>query len=289
MELPPINERLSSYKTFFLAGYLNDISLVTYDRNINRFLLFEHFITHALASDYRVLYAYYSTNLIARFKEAIQKKQVIPYELREGHQDLEIILNDLSQHRKAKKETIFFVIDYSRETDFQQTMDLIQKMKSENNFNCEFTGIIAFQLDLLNDDQIQELSVIFPTILFLSGDTNLISFPALPNCKYAGGIVPEDIIDVVVRHSLEQLILMYLNQDVTGFDIIKKISECFHVDIPIARVYSFLYELEDKGFVSAQVRGRAKIYSLTATGRDFAHQRILDFEAAHKYVLGYRD
>jgi two-component system, response regulator PdtaR len=80
---------------------------------------------------------------------------------------------------------------------------------------------------------------------------------------------------------------MNLKQPVSGFDIIKDISDRFHVEIPLARVYSYLYNLEDKGLVSTQIRGRAKMYAPTDCGRVFIEKRLDDLRAAHEHILGY--
>ena len=80
---------------------------------------------------------------------------------------------------------------------------------------------------------------------------------------------------------------MNLEQPVSGFDILKDISDRFHVEIPLARVYSYLYTLENKGLVTTQIRGRAKIYIPTGEGRVFIDRRLHDIRAAHEYILGY--
>ena len=112
------------------------------------------------------------------------------------------------------------------------------------------------------------------------------TFPAVPKSPAIAGIIPQDIVDSVVKHSLEQLILMSLKQPVTGFDILKDISDRFHVEVPLARVYSYLYNLENKGLLTTQIRGRAKIYVPTATGHVFIDMRLHYLRAAHEYILG---
>ena len=81
---------------------------------------------------------------------------------------------------------------------------------------------------------------------------------------------------------------MNLKQPVSGFDILKDISDRFHVDIPLARVYSYLYNLESIGLVTMETRGRSKVYVPTEKGRIFIDMRLHDFQVAHEFILGYK-
>jgi predicted transcriptional regulator len=288
MESPPVNSHIAPCKTLFLAGSLRDVSLLAYDQNINKFIFFEHFIAHGLGNNCTVLYAYYSKNLIATFKNEIRNKQIIPYELRNGLDGLKIALTDLCCSSVNPDARIRIIFDFSRDNDSKMILELLSAAKNRMAAPSRITGIVAFNMEVLDDGHLQELSKEFSSFLFLTGDTNLISFPVACERQPDASIIPSEIVDSVVRHSLEQLILMNLDQDTTGFDIIKMISERFHVDIPLARVYSYLYSLEGTGVVTTQIRGRAKIYSLTDRGRKYVEQRLRDFESAHEYILGYR-
>ena len=132
----------------------------------------------------------------------------------------------------------------------------------------------------------QEISAIIPSIIFISNTTNVIAFPAVSRGSSIAGIISQDIVDSVVKHSLEQLILMNLKQPVSGFDILKDISDRFHVEIPLARVYSYLYNLENTGLVTMETRGRSKVYVPTEKGRVFIDMRLRDLQAAHEFILG---
>jgi two-component system, response regulator PdtaR len=285
MDLQP-EPLLTSRKTVFLAGSLDNISLLAYDHEVNRFAFFQHFLTHGISGQAQVIYAYFSTNLVTYFREEIAERKIILYELRNGIDGMEALLNDHCRQGPNKPGRVHIVLDFSRECDLSRVLSFIRTLKNTWATSGSVSGIVAFDLDILDEKFLHEVSAHLPSVIVLSATTNLVTFPADSTGPGIAGIIPQDIIDSVVKHSLEQLILMNLEQPVTGFDIIKDISDRFHVEVPLARVYSYLYNLENKGLVTTQIHGRAKIYVPTASGRILIDKRLHDLRAAHEYILG---
>jgi len=288
MDLSSVKPRLTSPNTVFLAGSLRDISFLAYDHGVNRFTFFQHFISHALEEQDQVIYAYYSTNLVSPLKKAIVEKKIILYELRNGVNGLIALLNELCYQETSNHIKIHVVFDFSRRCDLQSVLALLRTIISIKGSPVSISGIIAFDLHVLSDEYMQEISAIIPSIIFISNTTNVIAFPAVSRGSSIAGIISQDIVDSVVKHSLEQLILMNLKQPVSGFDILKDISDRFHVEIPLARVYSYLYNLENTGLVTMETRGRSKVYVPTEKGRVFIDMRLRDLQAAHEFILGYK-
>jgi hypothetical protein len=290
MNLTSAKPRLSSPKTVFLAGSLHDISFLAYDHGVKRFPLFQYFISHALEEkDQVVVYAYYSTNLTSTFKNDIAEKKIIVYELRNGVNGLTILLNELRQQATGNPHRILFVFDFSRRCDLAPILALLREIKSIRDRPVLISGIAAFNLHVISDEYVQQISAIIPSVIFISNTRNMIAFPALVSRESSiAGIISQDIVDSVVKHSLEQLILMNLKQPVSGFDILKDISDRFHVGIPLARVYSYLYNLESIGVVTMEIRGRSKVYVPTEKGRIFIDMRLHDLQTAHEFILGYK-
>jgi predicted transcriptional regulator len=287
MKVLPSNPWLASCKTFFLECSQKDIFLMAYSPEVNKFIFFEHCISHGLVNNCRVLYVYHATNLITSFKKEIRNKQLMTYELRDGIEGLETILADLCLPVADAEPPIQIIFDFSHISNFEKILELLRRVKSSTASSSRITGVVAFNIECLDATQLGELSKMFSAFIFLTGEINMISFPISSDQHLGRDIIPVKIVDSVVRHSLEQLILMELDREVSGFDIIKKISERFHVEIPLSRVYSYLYSLEDTGLVTTQIRGRAKIYTPTEEGKKYIEERLRDFEAAHKYILGY--
>jgi two-component system, response regulator PdtaR len=279
---------IPSRKTIFLTGSLHDISLLAYDRNANRFAFFRHFITHGVSAGNQVIYAFFSTNLVAHFRQEIADRKIILYELRNGLDGLAALVREHTRPGPGEPGRVHIVADFSRQCNLIQVNAFIRDWKDQTATPGSVSGIVAFDIDLVDDGFLHEMSAVIPGIIVLTGTTNLAAFPAISKGPMIAGIVPQDIVESVVKHSLEQLILMGLKQPVTGFDILRDISDRFHVEVPIARVYSYLYDLENKGLLTTQIRGRAKIYVPTAPGRLFIDKRLHDIQVAHEYVLGYQ-
>jgi len=287
MDIPPEETPISSRNLIFLAGSVGDISFLAYDHAADRFVFFRHFITHGLGEHAPVVYAYYSTNLVTLFKKEIAEKKLVLYELHRGLDGLLALIHALSR-KGGHPSRVHVVLDFSRPCDLHPVLDLLRTTQGTAGSPAGVSGVVACDLGSLTDESLWEIAAAIPSLMFISGAQNAIAFPAVARGCDIAGIVPQEIVDSVVRHSLEQLILMNLDQPVSGFDILKDISDRFHVEIPLARVYSYLYNLENKGLVTTQIRGRAKIYVPTKEGRGFIDQRLADFRAAHEYVLGYQ-
>jgi hypothetical protein len=288
MKYIPVEPHLSIPKKLFLGGSLGDISFMIYDHSVNRFAFFQHYISHALEEETPVVYAYYSTNLITSFKKEIAEKKIILYELRKGINGLKTLVDGFYKPEACKTGRIHVVFDFSHQCDLHLIIEFLRAIKNIKESPVSVSGIVAFDLHIISDENMQEISAIIPSVIFISNTSNLIAFPAVLKGSGIAGIVSQDIVDSVVKHSLEQLILMNLQQPVSGFDILKAISDRFHVEIPLARVYSYLYDLENKRLVTTMTRGRAKIYVPTEEGRMYIKTRLHDLQAAHEFILGYR-
>ncbi|MGA7627596.1 MAG: PadR family transcriptional regulator, partial [Methanoregula sp.] len=214
--------------------------------------------------------------------------KIIAYELRNGIDGLTTLLNELRQKETGNQRKILVVFDFSRRCDLEPVLALLREIKNIRDSPVSISGILAFDLHFLSDEYVQVISAIIPSFIFISNTTNVIAFPAVSRKSSVAGIISQDIVDTVVKHSLEQLILMNLKQPVSGFDILKDISDRFHVDIPLARVYSYLYNLESIGLVTMETRGRSKVYVPTEKGRIFIDMRLHDFQVAHEFILGYK-
>ena len=73
---------------------------------------------------------------------------------------------------------------------------------------------------------------------------------------------------------------------ISGFDIIREINERFHVTIPLARVYTYLYELEKNKILTTTLRGNLRIYSPTKEGVVYIKGRLSEINTAYDQVLG---
>lgn len=273
--------------TVFLAGVSHGFSLFLYDNDDNRFTVMRHFISHAVGQQVKIIYAYYSTTLIAPFKKEITGGDITLFELRNGLDQLESIIADHCHEGTEINKRLCIVIDFSRNVDIFLVISLLQKIKKAMACSVHISGVISYSINNITLKELQQIRTEIPSVIVLSDNKNILAFTTADHAPEISGILPQDIVESVVKHSLEPLILMHLDRAVSGIDIIHNISDRFHVEIPLARVYSYLYNMEDKGLVTTELRGRSKIYIPTESGRLFIRQRLQDLHAAHEYILGY--
>ena len=119
MDLPE-EPMIPSRKTVFLAGSLHNISLLVYDRDANRFAFFRHFITHGVSGGNRVIYAFFSTNLVAHFRQEITDRKIILYELSNGIDGLTALVRKHARKEPGESGRVHIVADFSRQCDIIQ-------------------------------------------------------------------------------------------------------------------------------------------------------------------------
>ena len=56
--------------------------------------------------------------------------------------------------------------------------------------------------------------------------------------------------------------------------------------IPQARIYSFLYELQKKGYLDMKVSGKSKLYHPTEIGKKYIRQRLNEFKFVFQHIIG---
>ena len=101
-------------------------------------------------------------------------------------------------------------------------------------------------------------------------------------------LVPQATIDDVVKKSLEPVVLSLLDKPISGYDIVHEIHNRYNVLIPQARIYTYLYDLENKGYLAMKTSGKSKLYSPTESGKKYIHNRLNEFKFVFRHILGDR-
>jgi len=89
-----------------------------------------------------------------------------------------------------------------------------------------------------------------------------------------------------VKKSLEPVVLSLLGKPVSGYDIVHEIHNRYHVLIPQARIYTYLYDLEKKGVLTMKTSGKSKLYSPTEAGKKYIETRLNEFKFVFRHILG---
>ena len=111
------------------------------------------------------------------------------------------------------------------------------------------SGILALNIERLSREQIESVSAGITKVIVSTGDETSISIANHSYPLESLSIVPQAVVDEIVRKSLEPLVLSILNRPLSGFDIIHEIHSRHNVLIPQSRIYPILYELEGQGIL----------------------------------------
>ena len=286
--LSPAHEKTRS---IVLKKKLHGITLLLYDHYANRFPLFKKFFEESLSDSIPCYYAFFSTGLLPSLRDYLNTGEMQVFELREGQagfdEQLQTFVADCLNKKSPLK--LFCLADFSV-TGNVAGIKSIKKVFSELSKlpDTFFSGVLALPMDGLESNEMEILSEGIHHIIILSGKENMISFSPHVNNDSSITTVSQEIMDGVVKKSLEVLILSCLNRPVSGFDILKEINNRFHVVIPLARVYTYLYELEKDGVLVTRLSGRSKMYVPTEQGGAFIIQRLNELTTAYDQVLGVR-
>ncbi|MGB8892489.1 MAG: hypothetical protein WCC86_10530, partial [Methanoregula sp.] len=123
-------------------------------------------------------------------------------------------------------------------------------------------------------------------IIISTGRDTTISFTHNSFPAEAITVVPQSTIEDVVKKLLEPVILSTLEKPISGFDIVHEIHNRYKVLIPQARIYSFLYELQKRGYLEMKVSGKSKLYYPTVAGKKFIRQRLNEFKFVFQHIIG---
>jgi len=90
----------------------------------------------------------------------------------------------------------------------------------------------------------------------------------------------------LVKKSLEPVVLSLLEKPISGYDIVHEIHNRYNVLIPQARIYTFLYELQEKGYLEMKSSGKSKLYMPTDSGRKYIRQKLGEFRFVFRHLMG---
>ncbi len=273
----------------FLKKACAGVTLLLYTEDVNKSAIFQNFIAESIAGKIPCAYAYYHTRLIPRFRKSIKNREISTFELRKSTDTFTRYLDEINKSAaiSGTGERLLCIVDFS---DADKTADLVRIKSKLVQLGSlpwrSFLAVLAVPMEGLDSPMLETISVGVTQLVVLSGEDNIITFATPMMQNEPVNAVSQEILEAVVKKSLEFVVLSCLDRPVSGFAIINGIKEQFHVNIPIARVYSYLYDLEEKGVLSAEVIGRTKLYSPTQEGEKYIADRLRGIATAYRQVLG---
>jgi CheY-like chemotaxis protein/DNA-binding PadR family transcriptional regulator len=280
---------LPETKTVLLRDIFSDIVLFLYTENDVKEPIFKFAIEEGIKKGGRNLFSYYRSTIQKYFLKEIQKKELFTYRIKrdEIHTLLPILEKCTeSMHDTKGPESLQILIDFSETEEFDDIIAVKKLILSKKEKGVPVSGIIAINIGMIDHTRIRLFAEGISKIIVSTGKETTLSFAHQTFPAESVSIVPQAIIDDVVKKSLELVVLSLLDKPISGNDIIHEIHNRYNVLIPQARVYMLLYDLEQNGYMEIKMSGKSKLYCPTEKGRKYISQKLNDIKLVFKHILG---
>ncbi|MFZ0006112.1 MAG: response regulator [Methanoregula sp.] len=280
---------LPEIKTVLLKDIFSGIILFLYVDPSVKEPIFKFAIEAGIQKGGRFFFAYHQSVLQKYFIEEISKGLLYTRRIKKGELFFipRIIEKCTSTLPPAESQGgLQVVFDFSDTEEFEDIVTVKDMILEKKASGVPITGIIAVNMGNLDHDRIRLLSEGIAKIIISTGRDTTISFTHNSFPAEAITVVPQSTIEDVVKKLLEPVILSTLEKPISGFDIVHEIHNRYKVLIPQARIYSFLYELQKRGYLEMKVSGKSKLYYPTVAGKKFIRQRLNEFKFVFQHIIG---
>jgi len=280
---------LPEIKTLLLKDIVSDIILFLYIDPALKEPVFKFAIEEGMRKGGRNFFAYHRSVLQKYFLKELSDGALHMRRIRKGEIYLlpgiiEKCTGSLS--RDQKEGTLQVLFDFSETEEFTDILAVKNTILAQRSKGIPVSGIIAVNMADIDHNQIRELSTGVAKTIISTGKETTLSFARQAFPLEAVMVVPQATIDDVVKKSLEPVVLSLLDKPISGYDIVHEIHNRYNVLIPQARIYTYLYDMEQKGYLMMKASGKSKLYSPTETGKKYIHNRLNEFKFVFRHIMG---
>ncbi|MEN6610646.1 MAG: response regulator [Methanoregulaceae archaeon] len=280
---------LPEIKALLLKDIFSDIVLFLYADPAVKEPVFRFAIEAGLKKGGRNFFAYHRSVLQKYFLKEIEKGDLFMRRIKKGEAYL---LPGIIEKCAASlppppaSVTIQILFDFSDTGEFVDILAVKNLILAKKEQGVPISGIIAVNMADIDHNQIKLLSEGIEKIIISTGKDTTLSFAHRTFPAEAVTVVPQATIDDVVKKSLEPVVLSLLEKPISGYDIVHEIHTRYNVLIPQARIYTYLYDLEQKGYLVMKTSGKSKLYSATEPGKKYIQTRLAEFKFVFRHILG---
>lgn len=287
---------LLSGRVTLLNGFHDDIILFVYSANTKRKYLFKNYIENGLRNYEICLQA--SNHDSKDFEKYAEKKQFLFFSLNNVKDDPEAIsrldenIKKMAKRVEEEKEysALRLLLDWGVTPNSDNNDKIIQIMKNIAKLrkkNFPVNAISAFDISCIEQKFFENLMHIVPRVVFSTDDETTFSFTnTYPNKRVSVDAIDHETAVGFVKKFLEPIIFsMLLRKPMCGYDIIKDISNDYHVLLSQGTVYPLLYSLNKMNILEVKNDAKAKIYMPTKNGKVFMEKRLNDFSKGYSYFF----
>jgi CheY-like chemotaxis protein/DNA-binding PadR family transcriptional regulator len=285
----PVYLDLPEIKTVLLKDIFSDIVLFLYTDQVKKEPIFKFALEEGIKKGGRNLFAYFHSTAHRHFLKEIQNELLFTHRLKRN--EVFTLLSTLEKCTGSlgmadRKNTLQILFDFSETEEFDDILAIKNFVLSKKAGGVPVSGIIALNIGNISHTLISSLAESIPKIIVSTGKDTTLSFAHHTFPAGSVSVVPQATIDDVVKKSLEPVVLSLLDKPVSGYDIVHEIHNRYQVLIPQARVYTLLYDLQQKGYLEIRMSGKSKLYCPTEKGRKYITQKLNDFKLVFQHILG---
>lgn len=277
--------RLPEIKTILLKDIFTDIVLFLYIDPELKEPVFKFALEEGLKKGGRNLFAYHRSVLQKYFLKEIQNEDLFMRRVKKGEVYLLPGILEKCSGTLPPTGTLQVLLDFSETDEFSDILSIKNLILAKKSQGMPLSGIIAVNMVDIDHRQIQQLSEGIAKIIISTGKETTLSFAHQSFPSESVTIVPQATIDDVVKKSLEPVVLSLLGKPISGYDIVHEIHSRYNVLIPQARIYTYLYDLEQKGYLVMKTSGKSKLYSQTEAGKKYIQNRLNEFKFVFRHIL----
>jgi len=276
-------------KAVLLDNFYQGIILLLYADMQRNEQIFKFSIEHGLNNGHPSLFAYYHSKIPKFFIKDIQKENLITHRIKKNETGnfLTLIQNYWDPPLISDAENGWrILLDFSETDEFELILAIEKYILAKVQSGHSISGIIAVNIDKLSSEQIQKLSEGITKVIISTGDETSILIANQSYPLESLSVVPQDVVEVIVRKSLEPLVLSIMDKPMSGFDIVHEIHNRYKVLIPQSRIYTILYELQQQGVLEKKTSGKSKLYCPSETGKTYIRQKVNEFRFTFQHIFG---
>jgi CheY-like chemotaxis protein/DNA-binding PadR family transcriptional regulator len=280
---------LPETKTVLLKDIFSDVVLFLYTENDVKEPIFKFAIEEGIKKGGRNFFSYSRSMVQKHFLKEIQKKELFTYRIKKN--EIHTLLSILekcteSMHEMQGPESLHLLLDFSETEESEDIIAVKKFILSKKEKGVPVSGIIAINIGMIDHTRIRLFAEGISKIIVSTGRETTLSFAHQTFPAGSVSIVPQAIIEDVVKKSLELVVLSLLDKPISGNDIVHEIHNRYNVLIPQARVYMLLYDLEQNGYMEIKMSGKSKLYCPTEKGRKYISQKLNDIKLVFRHILG---
>jgi DNA-binding PadR family transcriptional regulator len=163
-------------------------------------------------------------------------------------------IKDLESHKKGKLRIIIDAgsIHNQKDSEIEEREHYINELSKKHPISC----LCTYDVAKLNPDTIKKLALYHNQLQLTTSDLTIISGDFIDKSKLS-----DKSIEKMVKDNLETIILALLQKKpMCGTEIIGNIHLEFNVLLSPGTIYPLLQALKDKGLLTIEKNGKAKVY-----------------------------